>query len=129
MQSPLRVFVAEEEAGIRRLIEVNLLKDGHVLTMDDNGRDCLERLEGELPDVLIIDNMMPFYTGMELLPILRANPRTAELPIILEAGLTVQQVEEAKRLGADIVLVKPFCPDTLRRSVFEAYELRNAVPV
>lgn len=110
------VLVCDDERHIVRLIQVNLERMGyHVVTAFD-GREALEKLRSEKPVLVMLDVMMPYVDGYEVLRSIRKNPETARLPVIM---LTVkaQEGDETKGLeqGADMYMTKPFNPQDLRR--------------
>ena len=85
-----------------------------------DGRSALAGILSEPPDVAIIDLMMPDIDGFELLRLLRADPRSAEMPIlILSARTSEQDRKETSALGASAYMSKPFSPRDLMRRVHQ----------
>ncbi|MBP7691112.1 MAG: response regulator [Anaerolineales bacterium] len=106
---PAHILIADDDASVRRLIELVLRKDGYRLTMAANGWQALELLQTETPDLLISDLNMPDLDGFQLLTALKATPGLARLPVIVvtAAGQPGQEAE-ALRLGAAACVLKPF---------------------
>lgn len=106
---PAHILIADDDASVRRLIELVLRKDGYRLTMAANGWQALELLQTETPDLLISDLNMPDLDGFQLLTALKAAPGLARLPVIVvtAAGQPGQEAE-ALRLGAAACVLKPF---------------------
>jgi two-component system alkaline phosphatase synthesis response regulator PhoP/two-component system response regulator VicR len=92
-------------------------KNFDVVTAAD-GREALDYLKTETPDVCLLDVMMPYVSGLEVLTSIRSHAATEELPVIL---LTVKaqddDIFEAYKRGADMYLTKPFDPEDIVRSV------------
>ncbi len=114
-QQPL-VLVCDDEPHILRLIQVNLERMGYRVATATNGREALQQLRAIKPSMVMLDVMMPYVDGYEVLRWIRGNPKTAKLRVIM---LTVRaQDGDAARaydIGADGYLTKPFNPEELRR--------------
>ena len=108
------ILVIEDEADIRELLAFSLERAGFTVQEARDSEEALRRLEGPLPDLLLIDWMLPGMTGIDLARRLRKDPLTAELPFIM---LTAKS-EEADKLksydvGIDDYVTKPFSPREL----------------
>lgn len=108
------ILVIEDEADIRELLAFSLERAGFTVLEARDSEEALRRLEGPLPDLLLIDWMLPGMTGIDLARRLRKDPLTAELPLIM---LTAKS-EEADKLksydvGIDDYVTKPFSPREL----------------
>jgi len=111
---PTRVLVVEDDPDIAELVARYLDKAGFTTERVASGRDALDTVRARPPDLLILDVMLPHVDGFEVCRTLRANEKTATLPIIM---LTAR-AEESDRivgleLGADDYLAKPFSPNEL----------------
>ena len=109
-----RVLVVEDESAIAELIAINLRHAGYEVTLAGDAEQAQAALDGVLPDLAILDWMLPGASGLALAKRWRAQARTRELPIIM---LTAR-AEEADKIsgldaGADDYLVKPFSPNEL----------------
>jgi len=107
-----RALVVEDDPDIGPLVARYLQKAGFTPTVLTSGRDVLARARRDLPDVIILDIMLPGMDGLELCRALRADAVTARVPIIM---LTAK-AEESDRivgleLGADDYITKPFSPN------------------
>lgn len=114
VEMPTTILVIDDEPDLRALVRVNLEQAGHRVEAVGNGRDALEALRRSLPDLVVLDLMLPDISGTDLCRRLRYDPNTAELPIIM---LTAKS-EELDRvvgfeLGADDYVTKPFSPREL----------------
>ena len=110
------VLVVDDDAEVRDLVEYTLA-DCQVRTAA-NGEEALRAVAASQPDVLILDIMMPGMSGLRVLELLRADPVTAELPVILlTAKAQETDVDRGFGMGADDYVVKPFSPLELARRV------------
>jgi DNA-binding response OmpR family regulator len=113
-----RVLVVEDDKDIAELIAHSLQKAGHTVETAGTGTDGLKRARDTVPDLIVLDLMLPGMDGLLVCQALRADPATALLPIIM---LTAR-AEEVERiagleLGADDYITKPFSPRELAARV------------
>jgi len=108
------ILVVEDEPQVQELVAVNLEHAGHRVLRAASAEEAESAIRDELPDVLILDWMLPGDSGVSLARRLRANERTRELPILM---LTARAMEQDKisglEAGADDYLTKPFSPKEL----------------
>ncbi len=111
---PPRVLVVDDSAPIRELIVVNLELEGYDVRTAVDGMAGLEVLSGWRPDVVTLDVVMPRLDGFATLARLRADPATADIPVVLVTG-RAQAADRSRgdELGADDYLTKPFEPAEL----------------
>jgi len=124
---PQRILVVEDESGIRQLIQDAL--DGHEydMVMCNNALTAKNELSKQIPDLAIIDWMMPQISGIELIKSLRTNEATANLPIImLTARSSEDDTIEGLDAGADDYISKPFSPRELLSRVHAALRRSTA---
>ena len=108
---PLKVLVCDDERHIVRLIQVNLERQGYQVVTAFDGKEGLEKIRAEKPDLVVLDVMMPYMDGFEVLKTLRREPATEQLPVImLTAKAQDKDVFEGYHYGADMYLTKPFNP-------------------
>ncbi len=108
------IVVIEDEKNIVRVLTYNLEREGYQVRVATDGAVALETIRRQLPDLVLLDLMLPTLDGLEVCRQLRADPRTAQVPIIMLTAKT----QEADRivgleLGADDYLPKPFSPREL----------------
>ncbi len=112
-----RILIVEDEEALATLLRYNLEKEGFDVETVGRGDDADTRLKEHIPDLAILDWMLPGFSGIELTRRLRSRPETARLPILI---LTARG-EEAERVrglatGADDYVVKPFSvPELIAR--------------
>src|SRR5258707_6635253 len=108
------ILVVEDEPQVQELVAVNLEHAGHRVLRATTAEEAENAIRDELPDVLILDWMLPGDSGVSLTRRLRADERTRELPILM---LTARAMEQDKisglEAGADDYLTKPFSPKEL----------------
>ncbi|HEX6547427.1 MAG TPA: response regulator [Candidatus Dormibacteraeota bacterium] len=103
-----RILVADDDATIRRLMEVFLRTLGYDSTIVADGAQALEAAHNQPPDLVISDIHMPVLGGLELTQRLRADERLAKVPILLFSASISQSDETRWRdVGADGFVVKP----------------------
>jgi two-component system phosphate regulon response regulator PhoB len=108
------VLVVEDEPQIQELVAVNLEHIGHKVLRAASAEEAEAAIRNALPDVLVLDWMLPGESGLAFARRLRADERTRELPILM---LTARAMEQDKisglEAGADDYLTKPFSPKEL----------------
>jgi two-component system alkaline phosphatase synthesis response regulator PhoP/two-component system response regulator VicR len=123
---PQKVLVVDDEPHVVRLVEINLTQLGFEVRSAADGEEALARVAEEKPDLVILDVMMPRLDGFETLSRLRADPATAEIPVImLTARAQDEDTFEGYGRGARWYLTKPFAPDELRATVRRVLEMQE----
>jgi CheY-like chemotaxis protein len=108
------VLLAEDDMGIRLIARLALERAGWRVTVAANGRETLERVAKERPDVVLLDWMMPDMDGAEACSQLKSNPQTADIPVVfMTAKSQGFEVDRGLALGAKAYIVKPFDALTL----------------
>ena len=103
------VLVIEDEPNIVEALRFLLMRDGWEVATHGSGSDALERIRAGVPDLLILDVMLPGRSGYDILTDLRADPATRDLPVLLLTARGQQKDrEQAERLGASRFMAKPF---------------------
>jgi two-component system phosphate regulon response regulator PhoB len=112
------ILVVEDEPAIQELVSYNLELAGHRALRADNAEQALDMVRTELPDLVVLDWMLPGMSGIEFARVLRADRRTQSVPLIM---LTARAEEKDKlsglETGADDYLTKPFSPRELNARV------------
>ena len=101
------VLIVDDEVGIAKLLEEVLQDEGHRTTLAANGKQALDRVTVERPDVIITDFMMPVMDGPAMVAVLKADPTTKDVPVIVVSSLPEITVKE-RCPGVALVLRKPF---------------------
>jgi len=125
MSDKPKILVAEDEKDIRELIGFTLRFAGLDVTLARNGVEAVEQVSQMRPDLILLDVRMPRMTGYEACRVLKSNPDTSDIPIvILSAKGQEGEIQEGIESGADHYIVKPFAPDELANQVKDI--LRNS---
>lgn len=106
-----RIIVADDDKEVREIITFVLTHNGFEVLAVNNGQQLQDVLTQQLPDVLILDVMMPGEDGYHLCHALRSNPRTQYIPIIIMTAHTEEIYERISiDLGVAEHITKPFHP-------------------
>lgn len=109
-----KILVVEDELAIQELIAFNLQKAGYTVLRADNAEQAMQMINDMLPDLVLLDWMLPKMNGVTFANILRREERTKTIPIIM---LTARVEEDDKvkglEVGADDYVTKPFSPREL----------------
>lgn len=110
-----KVLIVDDEYAGRQTLESVLEGEGYDLDMAENGLQAIEKARATMPDVILLDVMMPGITGYEVCERIRSDPLIAEIPIIILTALDDHEsLLHALKAGADDFISKPF----------DRYELR-----
>lgn len=124
MDKNMKILVVDDFSTMRRIVKNLLIEIGfnNILEADD-GKTALPILEGGGVDFLVTDWNMPGMPGIDLLKQVRANPKTAALPVLMvTAEAKREQIMEAAQAGVNGYVVKPFTAETLREKVEKVFE-------
>lgn len=128
IQTKPRILVVDDFPALVTIMRHKLLQQGYEVITAQNGKDALELVENELPDLVISDVEMPLMNGYELCRSIKSNQKLRRIPVVLvtsriEAASLMKGVEA----GADNYLTKPYDDDTLFEKVSEL--LNNPVAI
>lgn len=109
MSLPKHILVVDDERDIVELVAYNLKRAGYEISTAATGRQALEQLIIRTPDLIVLDVMLPELSGTEVAARVRANPATANIPIVMltAKGEEVDQIV-GLTVGADDYMAKPF---------------------
>ncbi len=109
-----KILVVDDEVNITQILEFSIGAEGYEVITAANGEEAIDKARREQPDLIILDIMMPKIDGYEACRILKANPLTKNIPVVL---LTAKGRDIDKRLGYEVgatdYIVKPFSPNKL----------------
>jgi len=109
------ILVVDDDANIRSLLQQEFLEAGYTVRLAENGRQALALIREEAPGLVILDVMMPEMNGFDVAAVLKNDPTTMDIPIIILS--IVQDKERGFRLGVDRYLTKPIDTVSLFREV------------
>jgi CheY-like chemotaxis protein len=119
-----RILVVDDEENIRELLTQEFTEADYQVSVAVNGRDAIEKVRRERPDLVVLDVMMPEMNGFDVAAVLKNDPQTHDIPIVILS--IVQDRERGFRLGVDRYLMKPIDTDLLFREVGTLIEQRKS---
>jgi two-component system alkaline phosphatase synthesis response regulator PhoP len=104
-----KILVIEDDPSTLRLIKYTLQQEGYQVLTAPNGLEGLRKAKNEEPDLIILDVLLPGVDGFEICHRLRAEPQTAQLPILMVSG-KAREIDKATglKMGADDYITKPW---------------------
>lgn len=115
------VLIVDDEPNIRLMLRTALSSEGYVVSEASNGREAIEHVDRERPDLIVLDLSMPQMDGMGVLRALQDLPvKRRPRVIVITAHASVPAAVQAMRLGALDFVEKPVSPDEVRQSVAAA---------
>ena len=115
-----RVLIADDEPHIRKLVSFSLRNHGYEVIEATDGEEAVRLVTETMPDLVLMDVMMPVMTGYDAVRQLKGAPATADIPIVmLSAKSQVAEQEEGLSCGAREYICKPFTPKDLVQRVDE----------
>jgi DNA-binding response OmpR family regulator len=120
------ILVAEDQRTILNLIEFKLKNSGYNVVVVEDGLAALKKAKTILPDLILLDVMMPLMTGFEVLSALKKEITTKAIPVIIITAQTREdEIIKGLELGADDYILKPFSPNEVVARIRTVF-LRNA---
>lgn len=115
---PIKIITIDDEAPIRHLIRHALRREHYEIVEAGNGREGLEIIRRELPDLIVMDVVMPEMNGLDTLQAIRADARISHIPVLLLTGFRdAEKIEAALRTPRTEFLAKPFLVEALKERV------------
>ncbi|HPN84057.1 MAG TPA: response regulator transcription factor [Victivallales bacterium] len=113
-----KILVVEDEKDIADLIEMNLEREGYKVRTVESGEECIKMAREKLPDIIILDLMLPGMDGLDVCRIMKNDSKTRHIPIImLTAKGEESDVITGLEMGADDYMTKPFSAKVLMARV------------
>ena len=104
-----KVLIVDDEPIILMSLEFLLKKSGYKVFIARDGREALDIVEKELPDIILLDVMMPEVDGYEVCQKIKNDKETAHIKIVFLSAKTKQEdIDKGYELGADLYITKPF---------------------
>lgn len=109
-----KILIADDDVILSEMLKFRFEGVGHDVVVAADGVEALERVDEEIPDLIVLDSMMPGVAGPEVLTRLRAETRTAKTPVVmLTARDGENDIVSALKAGANEYMTKPFIPQEL----------------
>ncbi len=114
MSSKGKILVVDDEIYIVHILDFSLGMEGYEVVTALDGEQALEKLKSDRPDLIVLDIMMPKLDGYEICKVIKSDPETRQIPVILLSakGRNVDQ-KIGFEVGADDYITKPFSPRKL----------------
>jgi CheY-like chemotaxis protein len=104
-----RILITEDIADLRTVLKTFVESLGYECLMASNGREAVDMAAAELPDLIMMDMVMPGMDGLEATRLIRQNPKTSSIPILAVTGLgTDKHRNDCLQSGCDDYIAKPF---------------------
>ena len=116
-----RIIVADDDDDVRLVLRVILERVGYDVMEATDGTEVLSMIGAEKPDLILLDYAMPKLDGKRTLERLKADPKTAGIPVVvISATRDTSLAEQLKAIGAPVYLVKPWSEGEIEKVVAEA---------
>jgi len=123
-----KILVCDDEPYILMALTDAVEMEGYECVTAINGREALQKARETLPDLIMLDIMMPFMDGFEVCRELKADASTRDIPVIMLTAKSQQiDIQKGKDAGADDYITKPFRPSTLRKKFNEVLDARHII--
>lgn len=123
------VLVVDDEEDILELVEYNLIRQGFRVSTAATGEEAVSVARAQLPDLVILDLMLPGVDGLDVCRILKHDPLTADVPIIMLTARTQEaEVVTGLEVGADDYVTKPFSPRVLLARIRAVLRRKHTAP-
>jgi CheY-like chemotaxis protein len=109
---PTRILVVEDEDGSRTLLENMFVLAGFSVHTATNGAEALRRLRNDVPDLMVLDLMLPWVNGFEVLATIREDPALATLPVLVITATPASETD-LQAFAPILVVRKPFDTESL----------------
>lgn len=124
-----RILVVDDEEDILELVKFNLSKEGYQTICAETGERAAKIARSDIPDLIVLDLMLPGMDGLEVAKFLKNNPKTEHIPIVmLTAKGEESDVVTGLELGADDYVTKPFSPKILLARIKAVLRRKMADP-
>lgn len=118
MPTPKRILLIDDEASLLKTVARRLKTWGYDTLTADSGEAGLRLAQEHHPDLVLLDIMMPKMKGRDVCAQLKADPKTADIPVIFLTALGLaDHIQAGMSLGADDYLIKPFEPGQLKERI------------
>ena len=104
-----KILIVDDEAQLVNLLKLRLQAHGYEVFSAKDGEEALETIKGKMPDLVVLDLLVPHLNGYEVCAILKRDSRFQKIPLIICTAKTQEkEIKEAMDCGADAYVQKPF---------------------
>ena len=105
----MKILVADDEIHITTLLKITLEMHGYTVAVANDGAEALEKVEADLPDLVLLDIKMPQMNGWQVCEKLKSDERTKNIPVIMVSAFAQKEAKQRSfDLGASEFIAKPF---------------------
>jgi len=107
MMDGKKILIAEDDKYLRNAMRVKLEKAGFIVSTAEDGQQAVDSLKTDMPDLIVLDLVMPVKDGFNVLEEIKSNSATSKIPVIVASNLGQKEdIDKATRLGAADYIVK-----------------------
>lgn len=107
MSDKKTILLVEDDVFVSDIYQTKISSEGYEVILAENGLEAIKKLEKSIPDLILLDIIMPYMDGMETLRKIKSEEKWKKIPIILLTNLSdKEKIEEALGVGADDFLIK-----------------------
>jgi DNA-binding response OmpR family regulator len=123
----VKILLVEDEPILAQLVSLFLQKSGYRVVHVDDGSKVIETVKKEMPDLIILDVMIPKLNGFEVCQKLKKDKKLKLIPVLILSALVQRgEIEAGIRMGADLYMTKPFQNSELLENIQELLRDRKA---
>lgn len=116
--SKKKIMIIDDEPDMVQLLQIELETEGYDVQTASDGKSGLELVKKSVPDLILLDVMMPDINGYEVLAVLRKDSQTMAIPVIMLTAKGLEnEIQKGLDLGADDYIPKPFHPGLLIKRI------------
>ncbi len=116
---PKRILIVDDELDLVKVTGFRLKKAGYQVLISVDGRQALELIQKDPPDLVLLDLLLPQIQGDQVCRQIKQDPKLKHIPVILFTATAVNVPDKVKEVGADDYLTKPFDPEELLSRISE----------
>lgn len=116
-----KILIADDEKGVRFVVRHTLEEEGYEVIEADNGYEALNLIREELPDLVVLDIMMPEMDGFEVTRIIRQEKDIKEIPVFISTG-NEDVKNKFKNLNIQYFIAKPYDAEILKEKINKFFE-------
>ena len=114
---PAKIMVVDDEMHLARILQFTLEHEGYDVVTAFDGKEALDTLEKEVPDLVILDLMLPIVDGYKICNIIKTGDRFRDIPVIILSARDFGREELDEPLNADLLMEKPFNTEHLLNEI------------
>ena len=113
-----KILLVEDHPANIEMLRMGLELLGYTVTVAEDGEEAVELAAAELPDLIVMDILLPKVSGLEAVSRIRSNPKTKAIPILAATALAMPgDMEKCLKSGCDAYIAKPFTPKQLAAAI------------